>query len=214
MRVAFGSCVVDTDTREVLRDGHPVHLTPLAFHLLTLLVEQRPRALSKAELQDALWPGTFVTEASLSSLVADLRSAIGDEARASTLIRTVHRHGYAFAGEVRILSAPGPSDSGRSYRLFWQAREFTLGEGETILGRSREATLFLDDEGVSRRHARLVITAESVVVEDLGSKNGTTLNGERLTSPRRVDDGATIKIGSVTLLFRAFEEPGPTKTES
>jgi DNA-binding winged helix-turn-helix (wHTH) protein len=214
MRVAFGSCVLDTDTREVLRDGRPVHLTPLAYHLLTLLVDQRPRALSKAELQDALWPGTFVTEASLSSLVADLRSAIGDEARGSTLIRTVHRHGYAFGGEVRILSAPAARDSGRSYRLFWQAREFVLGGGETILGRSREATLFLDDESVSRRHARLVINAESVVVEDLGSKNGTTLNGERLASPRRVDDGATIKVGSVTLVFREFQEPGPTKTEA
>src|SRR5436190_22610708 len=103
MRVAFGPCVLDTATREVVRDGRPVHLTPLAFRLLELLIEQRPRALTKAELQDALWPGTFVTEASLSSLVADLRSAIGDEARGSTFIRTVHRHGYAFGGEAKPL---------------------------------------------------------------------------------------------------------------
>jgi len=99
MRVSFGSCLLDTDTREVLRDGRPVHLTPLALRLLELLLEHRPRALSKAELQDLLWPGTFVTEASLSRLVTDLRAVIGDDARGSTFIRTVHRHGYAFGGE-------------------------------------------------------------------------------------------------------------------
>jgi DNA-binding winged helix-turn-helix (wHTH) protein len=214
MRVAFGSCVLDTESREVLRDGQPVHLTPLAFELLSLLTEQRPRALSKAELQDALWPGTFVTEASLSSLVADLRAAIGDEARGSTFIRTVHRHGYAFGGEVRILSAPEARDSGCCYRLFWHAREMMVEEGETILGRSREATLFLDDESVSRRHARLMINGGSVTVEDLGSKNGTVLNGARVSGPERIDDGATILIGSVALVFRAFKDAGPTKTQS
>jgi DNA-binding winged helix-turn-helix (wHTH) protein len=213
MRVAFGSCVLDTDTREVLRDGQPVHLTPLAFHLLTLLVEQRPRALSKAELQDALWPETFVTEASLSSLVADLRAAIGDDARGSTLIRTVHRHGYAFAGEVRVLSRPSTVNAGQTYRLIWHQRELVLGEGESILGRSRDATLFIDDEGVSRRHARIAISGDNVVVEDLGSKNGTMVNGERITEPVGIQDAATIRIGSVTLTFRVFTEVGPTKTE-
>lgn len=105
MKVGFGSCVLDTDSREVRKEGLAVHLTPLAFRLLELLLEHRPRALSKAELMDAPWPGTFVTEASLSSLVADLRSAIGDAARDSMLIRTVHRYGYAFAGDARILPA-------------------------------------------------------------------------------------------------------------
>src|SRR5262245_57900285 len=137
MRVGFGPCVIDTDTREVLRDGRPVHLTPRAFRLLELLIEHRPRALSKAELQDVLWPGTFVTEASLSSLVADLRSAIGDEAHEPTFIRTVHRHGYAFGGEARTLAVRSAASEGRSYRLIWHDRELALDEGDTILGRSR-----------------------------------------------------------------------------
>ena len=137
MQVCFGSCVLDTDTREVLRDGRPIHLTPLAYRLLELLIRYRPRALTKAELQDALWPGVFVTEASLSSLVADLRSAIGDEARGSTFIRTVHRHGYAFAGEATVLAVSSATGASRSYRLMWLSREVTVSEGETILGRSR-----------------------------------------------------------------------------
>jgi DNA-binding winged helix-turn-helix (wHTH) protein len=213
MRVGFGPCVIDTDTREVLRDGRPVHLTPRAFRLLELLIEQRPRALSKSELQDALWPGTFVTEASLSSLVAELRSAIGEDAHGPTFIRTVHRHGYAFGGEARALTAHSRGD-GRTYRLIWRTRQLVLDEGETILGRSREATLFIDDESVSRRHARIVISGESLLVEDLGSKNGTTLDGRRLTTPGRLNDGATIRLGSVSLLFRVFEDSGPTKTGS
>jgi DNA-binding winged helix-turn-helix (wHTH) protein len=213
MRVGFGSCVLDSDTREVVRDGKPVHLTPLAFRLLELLLEHRPRALSKAELQAALWPGTFVTEASLSSLVADLRSAIGDDAHGPTFIRTVHRHGYAFGGNARTLARSGAPE-GRAYRLIWNARELALDEGETILGRSREATLFIDDDSVSRRHARIVIKGESLIVEDLGSKNGTTLNGERLTRPALLENGATIKIGSVALLFRVFEDSGSTATLS
>jgi DNA-binding winged helix-turn-helix (wHTH) protein len=210
--VSFGSCVLDTDTREVLRDGRPIHLTPLAFRLLELLIQHRPRALTKAELQDALWPGVFVTEASLSSLVADLRSAIGDEARGSTFIRTVHRHGYAFGGEARVLAVASASREGRSYRLMWLSREVTVGEGETILGRSRHATIFIDDESVSRRHARLTIDSGSVVLEDLGSKNGTTLNGQRLAEPTAVADGAHIQVGTIALIFRVFDEPGSTIT--
>jgi DNA-binding winged helix-turn-helix (wHTH) protein len=213
MQMAFGSCVLDTDTREVRRDGAPVHLTPLGFGLLVLLIEHRPKVLSKTELQDALWPGTFVTEASLSSLVADVRAAIGDDARGSTLIRTVHRHGYAFAGQVRVLSGRSTGDTGRSYRLIWYERELALDQGETILGRSHNATLFIDDEGVSRRHARIAISGDDVVVEDLGSKNGTTVNGNRITGATRIEDASTIRIGSVTLTFRVFTEVGPTKTK-
>jgi DNA-binding winged helix-turn-helix (wHTH) protein len=129
MRVSFGSCVVDTATREVLRDGRPIHLTPLAFRLLELLLEQRPRALTKADLQDALWPETFVSEASLSGLVADLRSAIGDDARGARFIRTVHRFGYAFAGEVEVLAARSAAREGRSYRLIYLGRELALAGG-------------------------------------------------------------------------------------
>lgn len=212
MRVSFGACVLDTDTREVWRDGQPVHLTPLAFRLLELLLQHRPRALTKAELQDTLWPGVFVTDASLSSLVADLRSAIGDEARGSMFIRTVHRHGYAFAGEAQVAALPSTAREGRSYRLLWLGREVMVGEGETILGRSRQATICVDDESVSRRHARLTIEGGSIVVEDLGSKNGTMLNGQRLAGPMAVADGAHIQVGSVALTFRVFDEPASTIT--
>ena len=91
-------------------------------------------------------------------------------------------------------------------------REFALEDGETILGRSAGATVFIDDVSVSRRHARITIAGSSVVVQDLGSKNGTALNGQSLSGPVHVNDGDTVLIGSVALIFRAFVEPGATKT--
>jgi pSer/pThr/pTyr-binding forkhead associated (FHA) protein len=54
---------------------------------------------------------------------------------------------------------------------------------------------------VSRRHARLVVTAEGTVLEDCGSKNGTFLGGERVTSPVALADGDAIHIGSLLVTF-------------
>jgi DNA-binding winged helix-turn-helix (wHTH) protein len=100
MRARFGEFIVDFETRQLLRDAHPVHLTPKAYQLLVLLVEAQPRALSKDELQQGLWPSTFVDEANLSVVVAELRSALGDDARQPRYVRTVHGFGYAFAATV------------------------------------------------------------------------------------------------------------------
>jgi len=204
MRVGFGSCVLDAETRELRRDGRPIHLAPLAFRLLELLLENRPRALSKAQLLDSLWPGTFVTEASLSSLVADLRAAIGDSARGSTLIRTVQRHGYAFAGDVRILPVAEAGARARThYRLMWRKREVALERGETILGRAADATFVIDDVSVSRRHVRVIIDDSGAKVEDLGSKNGTAVNGRTISSgPVSLADGDSLRVGSVLITFR------------
>jgi predicted ATPase/DNA-binding winged helix-turn-helix (wHTH) protein len=95
-RCAFGDFVIDPGTRELLRAGRPVPLSPKAFQLLGILVESRPRALSKSELQDRLWPGTFVVEKNLTNLVGEIRAALGDAPAHPSFIRTVPRFGYAF----------------------------------------------------------------------------------------------------------------------
>jgi TolB-like protein/Tfp pilus assembly protein PilF len=100
MKIRFGECVLDTDERVLLRGGQPVHLTPKAFQLLGFLLEVRPRAVPKSELQEKLWPSTFVSEGNLATLIKEARLAIGDDARQSVYIRTVHGYGYAFAGTV------------------------------------------------------------------------------------------------------------------
>ena len=104
MHLQFGDCTLNLETRELLRAGRPVHVEPKAFRLLELLIQARPRALSKDELQNELWPKTFVSERNLARLVLVLRTVIGDRAREPRYIRTVHGYGYAFSGEVTDLS--------------------------------------------------------------------------------------------------------------
>ena len=82
MTIRFGAFTLDFETRQLIQDGRAVHLEPKAFDLLAALVLDRPKALSKADLQERLWPGTFVSEANLSNLVAEVRAALGDPARA------------------------------------------------------------------------------------------------------------------------------------
>ncbi len=214
MRVRFGACVLDSETRELLVGGKTVHLTPKAFQLLAILIENRPRALSKAEIHEKLWPGTFVSDGTLTSLLAEVRSAIGDEEHEKRLIRTVHRFGYAFAGaaEAEGSGPKGPVRAAFAYRLYWRSREFALEEGENLLGRDPRARIFLNDTTVSHRHARIVTSGGGAVIEDLQSKNGTFVRGASIEAPSRIADGDEIRLGSVPLTFRVFPLSGSTET--
>lgn len=208
MRVSFGPLTLDTDRRLLLRGGEALHLTPKALLLLETLVAARPRALSKEELFAALWPGTFVSEASLSVLVAELRRALGDRARRPRYLRTVHAYGYAWCGEgVEEGEAAAPEAGAGGVRiacfLQWHRRQVPLAAGENLLGRDPAARVVIDDAAVSRRHARIVVAGGAATLEDLGSKNGTGLNDGELAAPTRLADGDAIRIGPVTLVFHA-----------
>src|SRR5262245_7641034 len=175
MRVGFGPYVLDQESRQLLHGDDVVHLSPKAFDLLSILVSHRPKALSKSELQNRLWPRTFVVEKNLVNLVSEIRDAIGDDPSNPRFIRTVHRFGYAFRrtaprGEV------GPSANRVSevtFRLKWMNGRITLEEGEHVIGRDPDAEIFLNSGGVSRHHARIRISSGGATIEDLGSKNGT-----------------------------------------
>jgi non-specific serine/threonine protein kinase len=95
-RWAFGDFVLDLEARQLVRSGTPAAISPKALQLLGILVESHPRALSKTELQDRLWPGTFVVDKNLTNLVSEIREALGDDPANPRFIRTVHRFGYAF----------------------------------------------------------------------------------------------------------------------
>lgn len=207
MHLRFGDCEFDPDTREVFRGGRPVHISPKAFSLLALLIERRPKAVSKEELYKLLWPDTFVSDANLPNLVAELRETLGDDAQKPRIIRTVQRFGYSFRAEERI----APQDhSGLSHRLIWGDREIALRPGENLIGRDESSVLWIDDDLVSRRHARILIDAPDAVLEDLGSKNGTFLKGERIRAPEKLADEDLITIGPASMIFRVLEHTGST----
>ena len=108
MLLVFGDFAFDQERRQLLSTGQPVRLEPKAYELLGLLLERRPKALSKAQIHGVLWPGTFVSESVLAGLVTDLRAALGDDVRQPRYIRTVHGFGYAFCGEARGATAEQP----------------------------------------------------------------------------------------------------------
>lgn len=209
MRLRFGDCLFDSDTREILRDEKPIHVSPKAFALLAILIERRPKAVSKDELHKLLWPDTFVSDANLPNLVAELREALGDHAHPPGIIRTLPRFGYAFQAKA---PAVGAAPAALSFRLIWGDREIALRPGENLIGRDEASALWIDHTLVSRRHARITIGEREAVLEDLDSKNGTFLRGERMGGPAKLADEDLITIGPASMIFRVLEHTGSTAT--
>jgi DNA-binding winged helix-turn-helix (wHTH) protein len=213
--VQFGEFAVDFGSRQLLRGGEAIHVGPKAFELLELLLKSRPRALSKAQLQGQLWPRTFVSESNLTTLVTELRTALGDKARQPRFIRTVYGFGYAFSGPAADLGDTGGASPARGVRLrlFLENREIALREGENLLGRVDDGVTWLESTTVSRRHARILVSEGKATLEDLGSKNGTFVHGRRLTMPAPLSDGDEIRLGQVRMTFRVLV-PVSTRTEA
>ncbi len=210
MPVRFGDCVFDPGTRQVFRAGKQVRIPPKAFQLLEILIGRRPNAVSKEELHEILWPSTYVSDANLPNLVAELRSELGDSPRSSRIIRTVQRFGYAFVATPLSPRHAGSRD--HAYRLIWGNREIALSDGENLFGREDDAVVWIDDAAVSRRHSRILINESGAVLEDLGSKNGTYLRGRRLQSPAKLADGDLIVIGTASMIFRVLNKTVSTAT--
>src|ERR1700680_2346397 len=100
MPIQFGDFALDDSRRQVFRAGEPLRLSPKAYQLLSILTEAAPGAISKAELQERVWPETFVADGSLATLVTELRPAPGDNPGEPRYIRTLYGFGYSFAAPV------------------------------------------------------------------------------------------------------------------
>jgi hypothetical protein len=100
---------------------------------------------------------------------------------------------------------PGPGGGGpaRAARLVANdGRSYPLSIGSTVIGRGDQANLRLPDVGISRRHARLDFDGAQVVLTDLGSTNGTMVNGQRVSAVA-LNPGDIVQLGTTTLTFRA-----------
>ena len=114
MDFRFGDFEIDAARQELRQAGAPVHIEPQVFDLLVYLVQHRDRIVSKDELIETIWHGRVISEAALSSRISAARRALGDNGNDQTLIRTLHKRGFRFVGEVEEGSAPvavaaGPS---------------------------------------------------------------------------------------------------------
>lgn len=209
IRARAGDWVFDGPARRLTRGGQLVAITPKAFELLGVLLEARPRALSKAELGERLWPRTFVSSASLAQLVTEIRKALDDPARLPRYIRTVHRFGYAFCGEA---FAEEEESALSSWLVAWAGREVGLPEGESLIGRSPDVRVRVNAVEVSRHHARLRVGGARLTIEDLGSKNGTFVEGRKIDAPTALRAESQVVIGPAVLTFS--RSSGETATRS
>lgn len=200
MRLRFGDVTFDGGRRLLLRGSDVVHLSPKGFHLLELLLSRRPNAVSKAEIQEVLWPRTFVSETNLPALVNEVRNALGDHAKEPEFVRTVHGFGYAFEAQVRVMA---PEES-RAFRhvVLWGSHEIGLAEGPNVVGRERAADVWIGHPSVSREHARITVEEAVATIEDLGSRNGTLRGAEAVRGRVTLVDGDEIRMGTVVLVYR------------
>jgi len=218
VRIRFADSALDIAARRVFRCGHEVHLSPKAFDMLTLLMERRGRVVAKKDLLDLIWPNVFVSDASLARVVTELRQVLGDNPRNPAIIRTVHGYGYEFKAEVTEEESTTGENSSASAAvtclLISHDRVFPLADGEQLAGRDPVLSIWLNSPKVSWRHARLVVRGPSTTIEDLGSKNGTYVNGIRITQPSDVQSGDEVRIGPFRLMLRLADTPSRTETET
>jgi DNA-binding winged helix-turn-helix (wHTH) protein len=212
MRYDFADLSLDMDVRQLRRGTQPLHLSPKALELLSILIAERRRAVPKQELYDRLWPATFVVDANLPVLIREIRTAIGDKKH--EIIRTVHGTGYSFAAPVHEVAAVREDESreGFVHVVLYDNHQYRLNEGENFVGREPTAEVFLPSASVSRRHALITIRGAEATLVDLSSKNGTFIGAEPLRNEASLEDGNVIRFGEVIVRYRCFSADGATDT--
>ena len=200
----FGYFQFDHSARRLLKSNEPIHLTSKAIDLLSLLASKQPDAVAKKDIHKNLWPDTFVSDVSLTTLIFELRSALGETARKPRFIRTVHGYGYAFQGDS------GQNDAAKAqtpFVIIHDGRDIGLIRGENLIGRSRECRVRIDSTRVSRHHARITVDGEAALIEDCGSRNGTWVGDQRTEGRVRLNDGDTVNVAGIEVFFRVLS-PG------
>ncbi len=109
LKYQFTDFEIDLGQQELRRRGQAVHIEPQVFDLIVHLVRNRERIVSKDELIETIWNGRIISEAALSSRINGARRALGDNGNDQALIRTLHKRGFRFVGEVQAIEAPAVS---------------------------------------------------------------------------------------------------------
>ena len=219
----FGEFTLDASRRQLLRGRQPLHLPPKAFDLLALLVECRPAAVSKAAIHQRLWSDSFVSDGNVAVLIAEIRQALGDSAQRPVFVRTVHRFGYAFSAAAVVSDrADAPRNGATMCWLVSGEERVPITSGEHVVGRGPSATLRIgldpvaalhgDPTGISRRHAMIAVADNSSTLHDMASKNGTFVDGVRVTAPVHLADGSQIRLGSFCLQYRRLTDDSATRS--
>ena len=106
LKYRFAEFEIDLSQQELRRLGEAVHIEPQVFDLIVHLVRNHDRIVSKDELIETIWNGRIISEAALSSRINGARRALGDNGNDQALIRTLHKRGFRFVGDVQAIDAP------------------------------------------------------------------------------------------------------------
>lgn len=215
----LGEVRVEPSSCRVVRDGRQIAVEPKVMALLELLASRPGEVLSKGEILERVWEGGFVVESVVTRAVSLLRAALGDDSRKPTYVETIPRRGYRLIAPVAGLEtvegrSPDPSrpPAPGEWTLHSDSGSVRLHAGETVIGRGENVDLPLDSVQVSRRHARIVVTGGRAMLEDLGSKNGTRLNGRLVSGPTLLRPLDVLVVGSVRLIVQSGSSEVETET--
>ena len=217
MAYRFGPFLYDAANRSLSRDGVEVPLTHKNRELLLLFLENPRQLLPRERIVEEVWGEAAVTDDAVGFQITRLRRALGELGEEA--VRMVRREGYRFEADVRIEAAlptratrsvaPG---AGPRFRLLLEDREIQLLDGPNLIGRDSQSAVWIDDTSVSRRHAQVVVEGGIARLEDLKSKNGTWLNGRKISKPEPLADGDEIRIGIADIVFRTLSRLATTRS--
>lgn len=211
----FGDFELDVAAFTLRREGTPVRLEKIPMELLVLLVEHDGKLVARDSMHAALWGSDVFLDrdAAINTAMRKIRKVLGDDADRPRFVETVVGKGHRFVGPI-IRETTNAGRQAPNYRLTRGTHAFALQNGENLIGRDPDVHIFLDHLSVSRRHARISITADRVVLADLNSRNGTCVDGRRITSATQLHDGTIIGVGPITLTFVSLSGVASTRPMS
>jgi DNA-binding winged helix-turn-helix (wHTH) protein len=214
-RIRFGNFELDVAAFTLCRDGTVVRLEKIPMEVLVLLVERAGTLVARDNIHASLWGADVFLDrdAAINTAIRKIRKALGDDADRPRFIETVVGKGYRFVGPV-VREVTDPQRDVARYRVTRGTHAFALQNGDNVIGRDPDAQVFLDHPSVSRRHARISITAGRAVLEDLNSRNGTSVDGRGITAPTELKDGTVIGVGPITLTFVSLKAAASTRPMS
>jgi DNA-binding winged helix-turn-helix (wHTH) protein len=212
----LGDWLVEPTLDRITRDGREVRLRPRAMDVLTALAVASGKLVTKRDLIDEVWRTEFVGDHALTQVIAELRAALGDDARNPAFIENIPRRGYRLVADVIpvAVSSISPNGATMPFKLVTEKGSLSLSQGSTVIGRTDEAEICIDKTEVSRCHAMITVQGTTAIIEDLGSKNGTFVNGHQVAGPTPLTNGDEIWIGRSVARMRFLIEGEPTKTET
>ncbi|MEP7042472.1 MAG: winged helix-turn-helix domain-containing protein [Dokdonella sp.] len=133
----FGDCTINIASRELLRAGERVNLSPIVFDCIAYLIQHRERAVGRDELVAAVWGRASVSDAVMGKTILTARRAIGDTAEEQRFLRTVPRFGYQWGAPTRVAADASAAEGEPAVAANTEALALPASQRDVPLAQSR-----------------------------------------------------------------------------